>query len=96
MLGGNLAHYLKLGLTEAGRVIPVTFATFGYSGAGMPFAVAHPAVLAFLQAVTLIVSVWLSIFLTQKIARQPLYSLLPQYIATFAIGSLLWKVIVGW
>jgi transcriptional regulator with AAA-type ATPase domain/NAD-dependent dihydropyrimidine dehydrogenase PreA subunit len=96
VLGGNLAHYLKLGLTEAGRVIPVTFATFGYSGAGMPFAVAHPAVLAFLQAVTLIVSAWLSIFLTQKIARQPLYSLLPQHIATFAIGSLLWKVIVGW
>jgi transcriptional regulator with AAA-type ATPase domain/NAD-dependent dihydropyrimidine dehydrogenase PreA subunit len=97
VLGANLAHYLKLGLTEAGRVIPVTFATFGLqTQASLPVAVAHPAVVAFLQSVTLIFSVWLSVFLTQKIARQPLLSLVPQHLASFAIGSLLWQVIVGW
>jgi hypothetical protein len=96
VLGGSLAHYLRLGLNEAGRAIPVTLATFGYSGGGMAIAVADPAVLSFLQSVTLIVSVWLSVILTQKIARQPLVKLLPQHLATVAIGSMLWKVIVGW
>ncbi|MBL1176172.1 sigma 54-interacting transcriptional regulator [Pantanalinema sp. GBBB05] len=98
VLGGNLAHFLRLGLTEAGRVIPVTFATFGLSTgtADSLIAVAHPAVIAFLQAVTLVGTVWLSVFLTQRIARQPFLKLLPQHLATFAIGSLMWKVIVGW
>ncbi|MGJ3254397.1 MAG: sigma 54-interacting transcriptional regulator [Elainellaceae cyanobacterium] len=95
VLGGNLAHYLRLGLNEAGRVLPVTMATFGYSGSTLPYAIADPAVTAFLQGVTLIVSVWLSVFLTQKIARQPLINLLPQHLCIFAIGSLFWKVIVG-
>ena len=49
VLGGNLAHYLLLGLGEAGRIIPVTLATFGFNGQGMPVLVAHPAVIAFLQ-----------------------------------------------
>ena len=96
VLGGSLAHYLRLGLNEAGRVVPVTLATFGYSGVGMPIAVADPAVLAFLQGVTLIVSVWLSVILTQKITRQSFPSMLPQHAATVAIGSVLWKIIVGW
>jgi transcriptional regulator with AAA-type ATPase domain/NAD-dependent dihydropyrimidine dehydrogenase PreA subunit len=96
VLGGSLAHYLRLGLSEAGRVIPVTLATFGYSGVGMPIAVADPVIIAFLQAVTLIISAWLSVILTQKIARQPFLKLLPQHLAIVAIGSGLWKVIVGW
>lgn len=96
VLGANLAHYLRLGLTEAGRVIPVTIATFGLGNAPLPIAIAHPAVIAFLQAVTLIGSFWLSVVLTQKIARQPLLNLLPQHLAMAAIGSLMWKVIVGW
>lgn len=98
VLGATLAHYLKLGLTEAGQVLPVTLATLGIESGTLtlPVAVAHPAVLAFLQGVTLIGSFWLSVFLTQKIARQPLLNLLPQHLATLTIGSLMWKVIVGW
>jgi transcriptional regulator with AAA-type ATPase domain/NAD-dependent dihydropyrimidine dehydrogenase PreA subunit len=96
VLAANLAHYLKLGLTEAGRVLPVTFATFGLGTANLPVAVAHPAVLAFLQAITLIAGFWLSVILTQKIARQPLWNLLPQHLAMAGLSSLLWKVIVGW
>jgi transcriptional regulator with AAA-type ATPase domain/NAD-dependent dihydropyrimidine dehydrogenase PreA subunit len=96
VLGGSLAHYLRLGLNEAGRVVPVTMATFGYSGLNAPFAVADPAVTAFLQGVTLIISVWLSIFLTQKIARQPFIHLLPQHLCAIALGTVFWKIIVGW
>lgn len=96
VLGVNLAHYLRLGLTEAGRILPVTFATFGLGTANLPIAVAHPAVIAFLQAVVLIFCFWLSVILTQKIARQPLLSLLPQHLATAALGTLAWKLIVGW
>ena len=96
VLGGSLAHYLRLGLTEAGQAIPVTVATFGYSSVGLPVAIAHPAVLAFLQSVLLIVSVWLSVILTQKIAHRPMLSLWPQHLATLVVGSMLWKIIVGW
>ena len=94
VLGANLAHYLRLGLGEAGRIIPVTLATFGYSNATMPVLVAHPAVTAFLQGVTLISSVLLTILLTQKIARQPLQFLLPQHLATILLGVNLWIIIV--
>jgi polyferredoxin len=96
VLFGTLAHFLRLGLTEAGQVLPVTLATFGYSGAGLPVAVADPVIIAFLQAVSLILGVWLSMFLTQRIARQPFLSLLPQHLSAIALGSMLWKVIVGW
>jgi transcriptional regulator with AAA-type ATPase domain/NAD-dependent dihydropyrimidine dehydrogenase PreA subunit len=96
VLGVNLAHYLRLGLTEAGQILPVTFATFGLGSTNLPVAIAHPAVIAFLQAVTLIAGFWLSVFLTQKIARQPLLNLLPQHLALLGIGSLAWKAMVGW
>jgi hypothetical protein len=101
VLGASLAHYLKLGLTEAGQVIPVTFATFGLGTAGLntaslPIATVDPAVIAFLQSVTLIFSFWCSVILTQKLARQTLLNLLPQHLALLAISSLAWKVIVGW
>jgi transcriptional regulator with AAA-type ATPase domain/NAD-dependent dihydropyrimidine dehydrogenase PreA subunit len=97
VLGSSLAHYWRLGLTEAGRIIPVTIATFGADPQNMslPIAVADPAVIAFLQGVTLICSFWLSVFLTQKIARQPFKNLLPQFLSMVTIGSLLWKLIIG-
>jgi transcriptional regulator with AAA-type ATPase domain/NAD-dependent dihydropyrimidine dehydrogenase PreA subunit len=99
VLGATLAHYLRLGLTEAGRVIPVTVATFNLPSpplATLPIAVAHPAVIAFLQATALLVSASLSVVLTQKIARQSFASLLPQHLALGGIAIALWPVIVGW
>jgi hypothetical protein len=96
VLGGNLAHYLRLGLTEAGQVLPVTFATIGFGTSNLPVAIAHPAVIAFLQATTLIISFWLSVILTQKIARQAFWNLMPHYFAMVGLGSLMWKVIVGY
>jgi len=95
VLGANLAHYLHLGLGEAGQIVPVTLATFGFSGEGMPVLVAHPAVIAFLQGTTLIFSVLLTVVLTQKIARQPLRLLLPQHLASVVLAVSLWAIVVG-
>jgi transcriptional regulator with AAA-type ATPase domain/NAD-dependent dihydropyrimidine dehydrogenase PreA subunit len=99
VLGSSLAHYLRLGLTEAGRVVPVTLATFGYSGIhapaiALPSIAADPAVIAFLQGVTLIVAAVLSMGLTQKIARQSFLSLMPQHLATLGLTLCLWQLIV--
>ncbi|MFB2972124.1 sigma 54-interacting transcriptional regulator [Aerosakkonema sp. BLCC-F183] len=95
VLGGNLAHYLQMGLGEAGRILPLTLATFGFSGEGLPVLVAHPATIAFLQGTTLIFSVLLSIVLTQKIARQPLRFLLPQHLATIVLAASLWAITIA-
>ncbi|MEO1069003.1 MAG: cyclic nucleotide-binding domain-containing protein, partial [Cyanobacteria bacterium J06638_6] len=66
----NLANYLRLGLGEGGRILPVSFATFGVSGANLPVWVAHPAVVAFLQGATLLLGLTLSLWLTAKLCRQ--------------------------
>ncbi|HEY9694397.1 MAG TPA: sigma 54-interacting transcriptional regulator [Oculatellaceae cyanobacterium] len=95
VLGANLAHYLKLGLGEAGRILPVTMATFGLNGQGLFVLVAHPAVIAFLQGTTIIFSVILTVILTQKIARQQVRSLMPQHLATLVLAASLWAIIVN-
>lgn len=94
VLGGTLAHYLRLGLTEAGRILPVTLATFGYSAINAPSIVAHPVVIAFLQGMTLIVAALLSVLLTQNIARQPVKNLLVQHLAIACFTALLWQLIL--
>jgi transcriptional regulator with AAA-type ATPase domain/NAD-dependent dihydropyrimidine dehydrogenase PreA subunit len=95
VLAGNLAHYLRLGLGEGGRILPVTMATFGLDGNSLPILVAHPAVIAFLQGCSLIFGVLFSILLTQKIARQPFKYLLSQHLATVVLAVAMWEVIVG-
>ena len=95
VLAGNLAHYLRMGLGEGGKILPVTMATFGLNSGSLPILVADPAVIAFLQGATLILGMLLSLLLTQKIARQPLKYLLPQHLATITLVVLMWQVIVG-
>ena len=95
MLTGTLAHYLRLFLTEAGRVLPVGAATIGLSGVSLPVVVAHPAVIAFLQGTVLLVGALLSIILTQKIARYPLRLMLPQHLAILGLTVGLWRLVVG-
>ncbi len=95
VLAGNLAHYLRLGLAEGGKILPVTMATFGLDGAGFPILVADPAVIAFLQGCSLIFGVLLAILLTQKIARQPFKYLLPQHLATVVLAVAMWQIIIG-
>jgi transcriptional regulator with AAA-type ATPase domain/NAD-dependent dihydropyrimidine dehydrogenase PreA subunit len=92
VLAGQIAHYLNLGLLEAGRILPLSLATFGFSGVNLPILVAHPAVITFLQGVVLIFGVLLSVVLTQKIARQPFKLLIPQHsmivILSFVLGQI--------
>jgi polyferredoxin len=94
VLGSTLAHYLRLGLTEGGRIIPVTLATFGLSSVNAPVVVADPAVIAFLQSVTLLAAALLSMILTQNIARQSFRHLLPQHLAIWGFTGLFWQLIV--
>jgi NAD-dependent dihydropyrimidine dehydrogenase PreA subunit len=94
VLGANLAHYLRLFLQGAGRVLPVTWATFGLDGSTLPIFIAHPAVISFLQGTTLIFSVLLTWVLTQKIAKQPWRSLIPQHLSAVILAIALWIVIV--
>ena len=94
VLAGNLAHYLDLGLTEGGRILPVTMATFSLDGSTLPILVAHPAVIDFLQGTCMIFGVLLSILLTQKIARQQFKYLLPQHLAIVILAIAMWQIIV--
>jgi transcriptional regulator with AAA-type ATPase domain/NAD-dependent dihydropyrimidine dehydrogenase PreA subunit len=94
VLGGSLAHYWRLGLQEGGRIIPVTLATFGKSWENAPTFVGDPAVISFLQRVTLILATIVTIFLTQKIAKRPIISLLPQHIVSLLLTVSLWQSIV--
>jgi transcriptional regulator with AAA-type ATPase domain/NAD-dependent dihydropyrimidine dehydrogenase PreA subunit len=95
VLGGTLAHYLQLFLQEAGRILPVTWATFGFSGVGLPILIAHPAVIAFLQGTVLIFAILLSWVLTHKIARHSFKVLLPQHLGVLILGIGLWQLIIN-
>ena len=95
VLAGNLAHYLHLGLTEGGRILPVTMATFGLDGTNLPVLVAHPAVIDFLQGSCLIFGVLFSILLTQKIARQSFKYLLAQHIAIVILAVGMWQITIS-
>jgi transcriptional regulator with AAA-type ATPase domain/NAD-dependent dihydropyrimidine dehydrogenase PreA subunit len=95
VLAGNLAHYLNLGLGEAGKILPVTWATFGLNGTGLPTLIAHPAVIAFLQGTTLIAGFLTAVIVTQKIARQPFSLLLPHHLSMILITGCWWTIIVG-
>ncbi len=94
VLAGNLAYYLPLGLGEAGQILPVTLATFGFSVQEVPIIVAHPAVIAFLQGTLLILGVILSIILTQKIAKLPFHYLIVQHLCTLILGIGLWNILL--
>ena len=93
VLFSSLAHYLSLGLTEAGRIIPVSLASFGLASMG-PVLVAHPAVIAFLQGCSLILGALLSILLTQRITRQSWLKGLPIHGLTLVITGILHTLIV--
>ncbi len=93
VLAGNLAYYLPLGLGEAGRLGPVSLATWGLSGAGWPVLVAHPAAITFLQGTVLLLGSGLAVILTQKIARQPLMRLWPQHAAIATVAVSFWAVL---
>ncbi|MGQ9836643.1 MAG: sigma 54-interacting transcriptional regulator [Cyanobacteriota bacterium] len=91
VLGGTLAFYWPLFLEEAGRILPVTWATFGQTGSTLPIWTAHPAVSHFLQGSTLILALILSWVLTGKIARQSLQW--PYHFGALVLTISLWQVL---
>ncbi|MCF2970590.1 sigma 54-interacting transcriptional regulator [Synechococcus sp. Nb3U1] len=91
VLGGTLAFYWPLFLTEAGQILPVTWATFGQTGSTLPTWTAHPAVIDFLQGSTLIVALVLSWVLIQKIARQGWQWL--SHLGALVLTVSLWQVL---
>lgn len=93
-LAGNLAHYLQLWLGEAGKILPVGFATFGLSGEGLPIVTAHPAVIAFLQGTVLVTGVLLSVVLTQKISHQSFRGLLAHHLSILLLAIAMWQIIL--
>ncbi|MEL6900861.1 MAG: cyclic nucleotide-binding domain-containing protein [Cyanobacteria bacterium J06606_4] len=93
VLFASLSHYLLLGLSEAGQLVPVFWATWQQPATGYTLS-AHPAVIAFLQGVCLIFGAFFSFVLTQKIARQSWLKLLPQHGLTLGLTVVLWRLIV--
>ena len=91
----NLAHYLRLGLLEGGRVLPVLGETVGWTAVPWPLWIADPAVVAFLQGVTLLLGVLLSLALTAKLHRQNGFWRWGQQGVTLIYGLSLWGLIVG-
>lgn len=91
----NLAHYLRLGLLEGGQILPVSSMTFGGVGTNLPVWNAHPAVVAFLQGTVLCFGIGGAIWLLQKIARQPIQSMVLFHGCTVLFGFSLWNLIVG-
>jgi transcriptional regulator with AAA-type ATPase domain/NAD-dependent dihydropyrimidine dehydrogenase PreA subunit len=96
VLAGNLAHYLRLGMGEAGTIMPLFMATFGLSGQHLPVLMAHPAVIAFLQGCLLIVGSLAAMLITQKIGRQSLKILWPQHLAIIVLALLMGQIIIGY
>ncbi|MEY2978281.1 MAG: hypothetical protein ACO31I_16555 [Prochlorotrichaceae cyanobacterium] len=76
-LAANLAHYVPAGITEAGQILPVIAATFGYSGHGLPTLTWSTDVAAFLQEVTLLSGLVFSIYPLLRITQRPWQSSLP-------------------
>jgi transcriptional regulator with AAA-type ATPase domain/NAD-dependent dihydropyrimidine dehydrogenase PreA subunit len=71
-LAANLAYYLPFALQEAGKVLPVTARSFGYSGVGWFSLTWSSDVASFLQGITLLSILFFSFFPLVKITGRPL------------------------
>lgn len=91
---GNLAHYLPWGLGEGGKLLPVAAATIGFNGLSLPILVAHPAVIAFLQGLVILFGLGVSLWLSQRIARQSFQLLLPHQLGLGLVAGCCWWVLL--
>lgn len=76
-LGFNLVYYISGVITEAGNILPVMARTFGLSGASLPSLTWNLEVATFLQEITLVLILLLSIYPLVKITKRPFIRLLP-------------------
>eukprot|EP00929_Paragymnodinium_shiwhaense_P014816 TRINITY_DN122787_c0_g1_i1.p1 TRINITY_DN122787_c0_g1~~TRINITY_DN122787_c0_g1_i1.p1 ORF type:complete len:876 (+),score=134.77 TRINITY_DN122787_c0_g1_i1:57-2630(+) len=102
----SLAHYLLLGLTEAGRILPVAAKTLSYFllgldggaverfGESLPTLTAPPDVVAFLQGVVLIGGLAFSSLLLQKTAGASVPGRAVHTVIIFILTWELWQLIL--
>jgi polyferredoxin/CRP-like cAMP-binding protein len=76
-LAANLAHYIPAAMTEAGRILPVSARTLGYSGTGLPTLTWSADVAAFLQGLTLLSALIFSLYPLFRITKRSWLSNLP-------------------
>ena len=94
-LAANFAHYLTLGLGEAGQVLTLIPRTFALNLSwSLPSLTADPAAIAFLQGLVLLGGVLWSMFLTQLLGKQSFWQLLPQHGTLLSFMVICWWVIV--
>jgi len=93
-LAANLTHYIPAAMTEAGRILPVTARTFGFSEAGLPTLTWSMDVATFLQGVTLLSVLAFSVYPLLRITRRPLWSNLPHLVGIFGLTAFFWVLMV--
>lgn len=89
---GTLAHYLEPLLGEAGKLLPITAAMVGWEDAQLPVAVAHPAVISFLQGGMLLFGAAASAILSRRIGGQPWAAIAPQVATIGLFTAELWAL----
>ncbi|KIY96444.1 hypothetical protein MNEG_11520, partial [Monoraphidium neglectum] len=93
----TLAHYEQYFMEEAGDILPAAAKTVHLDqfAAALPIIEADPAVVAFVQGVTLLAGAGLSLVLTRRLAQKPWASVAPQCAAVALFTAELWHVIIG-
>ena len=94
-----LAHFLDLGLSEAGRVLPVTAKMFGFEtlalSGQLPELVADDHVIAFLQGACILAGCSWSVVLLRFNTSKWSLAILPQSFAIVLLSWQYWQVIVS-
>ena len=95
---GSLAHYLDLGMGEAGYVLPRAARTVGLTNLAedgtLPVLAADPAVIDFCQGASVAGGSLLSLALLRALARRPWRALWPQAAAVALVTAQLWALVV--
>lgn len=95
---GLLAHFLDLGMGEAGKVLPVAARTFGLeriaTSGFLPELVADDHVISFCQGACILAGTVWSLVLLRYNAKRPWKEITPQALTILLLGSQLWTLIV--
>lgn len=95
---GLLAHFLELGMLEAGQVLNVASRTFGFdalaSNGALPAIVADAHVVAFCQGACLLAGTGWSLVLLRYNSAKPWSRITPQACTIVFLGVQIWNLVV--
>ncbi len=95
---GLLAHFLDLGMAEAGQVLQVASRTFGLSTVvasdALPSLVADSHVISFCQGICILAGTTWSLVLLRYNSSKPWLYVAPQAATIFLLGAQMWDLIV--